>query len=64
MQALTTEGAAKHTLLSVSTLKKLRLSGTGPKFMKIGRSVRYRQDDLDAWMAARVVTSTSQTVAA
>jgi len=64
LYTLTTEGAAKHTLLSVSTLKKLRLTGTGPKYMKLGRAVRYRASDLDAWMAARVITSTSQQVAA
>lgn len=42
-----------------STLAKLRLFGAGPPFVKIGRLVRYRQSDLDAWIATRTATSTS-----
>ena len=61
---LTTELAAPYTGLAVSTLEKLRLTGGGPNFLKLGRAVRYRICDLDAWMSARVVSSTSQQVAA
>lgn len=60
---MTTDGAATYTGLATSTLEKLRLTGNGPMFLKLGRSVRYRPSDLDAWLAARVVTSTSQNVA-
>ncbi|WP_277968209.1 helix-turn-helix transcriptional regulator [Sphingomonas echinoides] len=62
--ALTTDDAAARIGLAYSTMKKLRLAGTGPKFMKLGRAVRYRAIDLDEWMAARVVSSTSQQSAA
>ena len=26
----------------------------GPNFVRIGRAIRYRQSDLDAWMSASV----------
>jgi predicted DNA-binding transcriptional regulator AlpA len=55
-----TEGASRHIGLSVSTLEKLRVYGDGPPFVKLGRAVRYRVADLENYLAARVVTSTSQ----
>jgi predicted DNA-binding transcriptional regulator AlpA len=55
-----TEGAAARTGLSVATLEKKRVHGDGPPFLKLGRSVRYRLADLDAWMAGKVVGSTSE----
>lgn len=59
-----TEEAARHIGLAVSTLQKARLYGNSPPYSKAGRAVRYRLSDLDAWMAARTVSSTSQKVAA
>jgi predicted DNA-binding transcriptional regulator AlpA len=60
----TTPEAAQYVGLAVSTLEKLRLTGAGPRFLKLSRSVRYRVADLDEWLAARVVSSTSEQVAA
>ena len=45
--------------LSARTMERLRLQGTGPLYVKCGRSVRYRQCDLETWIAARIVGSTS-----
>lgn len=56
---LDTSGAARHMGMSKSTLEKLRVFGGGPRFLKLGRTVRYRSSDLDAWMGERLVTSTS-----
>lgn len=66
MNALTvdTEGASRHIGLAVSTLEKMRVYGDGPRFVKLGRSVRYRVADLEAYLDHRVVESTSQKVAA
>lgn len=61
---LKTDEAAARTGLSVSTLEKLRVYGGGPKFLRLGRAVRYRTADLENWLAARVVSSTSEQVAA
>ena len=46
--------------LAVSTLNKHRVYGTGPRFVKLGRSVRYRPADLDAWIDANRRASTSE----
>lgn len=59
-----TKAAAERVALSVRMMEDLRLKGDGPPFAKIGRAVRYRVADLDAWVAGRLVTSTSDRVAA
>jgi predicted DNA-binding transcriptional regulator AlpA len=46
--------------LSERTLERLRVAGSGPSFVKAGRAVRYRECDLETWIAARVVNSTSE----
>ncbi|MEE1612065.1 helix-turn-helix transcriptional regulator [Microvirga sp. CF3016] len=57
--ALLTEAQVAHLLsISTRTLQAWRVRGTGPIFVKAGRSVRYRQRDLVAWMGAN---STQQT---
>ena len=57
---LTTRDAARVLALSPRTLERLRLSGDGPRYCKLRRSVRYRQADLDAWLASNAVASTSE----
>ena len=52
--------AAAYLGLSVSTLAKMRLRGDGPIYAKAGpRIVVYDLADLDAWLAGRRRTSTS-----
>jgi excisionase family DNA binding protein len=53
--------AAEYLRSSESTLAKKRLNGNGPPFVRIGRAIRYRRSDLDAWMSASIRTSTSET---
>lgn len=48
---LTVQQAAKLLGVSSSWLNKLRLTGGGPPFFKLGRRVLYRRDDIDAWTA-------------
>jgi excisionase family DNA binding protein len=57
---LTTQEAARYLSLSPRTLERLRLDGSGPRYCKLRRSVRYRQSDLDAWLASNAVVSTSE----
>ena len=52
-QLLTDRDVAAVTGLARSTLAKLRLRGDGPRFVKIGAAVRYREDDVQAWLAAQ-----------
>jgi predicted DNA-binding transcriptional regulator AlpA len=40
--------------LSPATLRTWRCLGRGPKFAKVGRSVRYRPDDVHGWVAKQV----------
>lgn len=56
---LDTEGAARRLGLSRSTLEKLRVYGGGPPYLKLGRSVRYRCDDLSSWLEGHVRLNTS-----
>jgi len=47
--------------LSVRTLRNWRVKGIGPKFVRLSRrAVRYAPADVDAWIAARTVGSTSE----
>ncbi len=55
-----TRGAAAHLVCSVSFLEKSRLTGGGPRFIKIGKAVRYRLADLDSFADARAHSSTSE----
>lgn len=59
-QVCTTAEAADYLQISVSSLTKWRMTGYGPKFVRLGpKAVRYRQEDLDAWMSENTVNSTS-----
>lgn len=58
--ALTTEQAAAYVGLAKNTLDRWRWSGDGPRFRKLGRSVRYTRADLDAWLDACATSSTSE----
>jgi excisionase family DNA binding protein len=57
---LTQREAAGYLRLSERTLERLRVTGTGPVYVKAGRRVLYREADLEAWIASRLMHSTSQ----
>ena len=40
-------------------LEARRCRGGGPKFVRVGRLVRYRSSDVAAWIESRCVSSTS-----
>ena len=52
--------AARVLGLSQSTLAKLRLTGNGPAYCKLGRRVVYRPDDLSEWLAEKRRRSTAE----
>lgn len=52
MANLRVRQAAEYVGLSKSYLDKARCFGTGPAFAKLGTTVIYSTDDLDAWVAA------------
>ena len=61
---LRTPPAAAYVGLSASTLEKLRLTGGGPRFVRLGgRAVGYDIRDLDAWLDGQRETSSVDVVA-
>lgn len=48
---------AEHLGLSVQALALMRHEGTGPAYVKLGRRVRYRMSDVEAWLDANTVTT-------
>ena len=61
---VTTAATAIQTGLSASTLNKMRLTGEGPPFVKLGASVRYDPELVDQWIEKRIRHSTSEVEAA
>jgi predicted DNA-binding transcriptional regulator AlpA len=59
---LRTRDAANYVGLAASTLEKARLTGWGPRFVKLGRSVGYDVQDLDRWLDERKRESTSESM--
>lgn len=59
-ELITTPELERRTGVNASTWAKRRLTGDSPPFLKIGRCVRYRWPDVEAWLAARTRTSTSE----
>lgn len=51
---------AKILNVSTSWLAKARLSGDGPRFVKIGRAVRYLESSLREYIKGRTRGSTSE----
>lgn len=55
-EVLTEKEAAQYITMSQSFLRQDRMNGyregrtKGPHFMKLGRAIRYRIEDLDAWL--------------
>ena len=50
---------AGHLGIPKRTIQAWRLRGEGPPFFKLGRAVRYRCSDLEAWLAENRATSTA-----
>lgn len=54
--SFTEKQAAQYIGMSRSFLRQDRMNGSrinrtaGPKFLKIGRSIRYLREDLDMWL--------------
>jgi len=50
---LTTKGLSAYLGVPVATLKQWRREGTAPRAYRVGRQLRYRRSDVDAWLEAR-----------
>lgn len=58
-ERLNNREAADYLGLKAATLNKWRCHGDGPPFIKVGRLIRYRKTDLDAFLQAGARASTS-----
>lgn len=56
---MTVNQASEYLGLAVSTLNKWRCHGGGPVFIKMGRAVRYRVEDLENFLSSSRLASTS-----
>lgn len=61
MDLLTTKQAAELLGISDRTLAAMRLSGTGPVYVKVGWLVRYPKNKLEEWLVSHQRISTSDT---
>jgi len=53
--------AARMLGYTVGTLRNWRFKGRGPRFVRISpKSIRYRIQDLEAWIEFRLVQSTKE----
>ena len=57
---LTGSEAADVLRLSERTMERHRVTGTGPRFVRLGRSIRYRRQDLIDHLDRHVHRSTSE----
>jgi hypothetical protein len=58
MQHLDQKALADRWLVSPRTLEQWRLQGRGPRYLKIGGRVVYRQQDIEAFEAANLHANT------
>lgn len=60
---LTPADVGEILAMTSGALAQLRYLGTGPKYVKLsGRSVRYREQDIEEWVEAHLRTSTATDV--
>jgi predicted DNA-binding transcriptional regulator AlpA len=59
MTALTERQVGEQLGLSVATLRAWRHRGKGPRFLRLGRSVRYLPSDVDEFVRASAVDTQS-----
>jgi predicted site-specific integrase-resolvase len=57
---LNEDRAAEILGVSVRTLQRQRVRGDGPRYVKIGKRVLYREEDLAAFIEDSVRQSTSE----
>lgn len=57
---LTAKPLAERIGITEGCLAKWRLTGEGPRYIKVGRRIAYDPRDVQTWLDARRVSSTSQ----
>jgi predicted DNA-binding transcriptional regulator AlpA len=52
-QLLNEHDVARVTGMSVASVRRWRLLNQGPRYLKIGTAVRYRPEEVSAWLESR-----------
>lgn len=64
LRLMTSVEAAAYLRISRRTLERYRLTGSGPRYLKVGPGRRsrvlYRQEDVEAWLLDHNYASTSE----
>ena len=62
MPLLTTKAVGQYIGAAEETVRSWRRTGFGPPFIRLSpRAVRYKREDVEAWLATNKRISTSQT---
>jgi excisionase family DNA binding protein len=56
-ELMTIEQLAEYLQRPVRTLYQWNYTGEGPRRIRIGRTVRYRRSDVEAWLNKRYATA-------
>lgn len=59
---LTPPALAKGLDVTERTLSEWRITGRGPAFIRLGKTVRYRQSAVETWLLSQERQSTSEEV--
>ena len=51
---------SKQIRVSLAALRRWRLEGRGPRFIKVGSLVRYRPEELETWLASQPAGGSSE----
>lgn len=60
---LTTKQLAEYLGVTARTLELWRETRVGPAWVRVGRKVRYRREDVEAWLESRRQTPVREEVA-
>ena len=64
VRAINESELARQANISTAVLRKWRREGKGPRFVKLGRLVRYLARDVDAWLDEQAVGTDNKNRAA
>lgn len=54
-QLLDAAAVAGRLGVSIHTLAQWRYAGSGPRYMRVGKHVRYRWSDIEIWLAEQTI---------
>ncbi len=61
MDLMTANQLATEFHISIPTLARWRMEREGPPYVRVGRSIRYRRGDVEAWLARRLQPTRGRT---